>query len=394
MRPTAVALDERPTRESFLVFGAPLIDREGIDEVVDSLESGWIGTGPKVSRFEGQLRDYVDAPRVSCLGSCTAALFLGLRGLNLGPGDEVLVPAMTFVASANSVEHIGARPVLVDCDPETGLIDLDAAEAAISERTAAIMPVHLAGRPVDMDRLNAIRDQRGIAVIEDAAHAIGTEWRERRIGSFGNLTAFSFYVTKNITTIEGGALASPSEEISERIERLALHGLSVGAWQRYSDAGFKHYEVEEPGFKFNMTDVQAALGLRQLERLDEWIDYRAELWSLYDELLEELPLDLPPAPDPLTRHARHLYQVRVRPDARLSRDELLGHLTARNIGAGVHYRGVHLQPFYEAKYGLKPEDFPASTWFSEATVSLPLSPKVREEDVYDVVAALRSGLLS
>lgn len=393
MRPTADELDGRPTRESFLVFGAPLIDRAAIDEVVDSLESGWIGTGPKVSRFETQLRDYVGAPRVSCVGSCTAALFLGLRGLNLGPGDEVLVPAMTFVASANAVEHIGARPVLVDCHPETGLIDLDAAEASISERTAAIMPVHFAGRPVDMDRLNAIRDKHGLAVIEDAAHAIGAEWRERRIGAFGNLTAFSFYVTKNITTIEGGALASSSEDISERVERLALHGLSVGAWQRYSDAGFKHYEVEEPGFKFNMTDVQAALGLRQLEHLDEWIDRRAELWNLYDELLAELPVDLPPPPDPSTRHARHLYQVRIRREARLSRDQLLGHLTERNIGAGVHYRGVHLQPFYAAKYGLAPGDFPDSTHYSEATISLPLSPKVRDEDLYDVVAALRSGLL-
>jgi dTDP-4-amino-4,6-dideoxygalactose transaminase len=393
MRPTAVALDERPIRDSFLVFGAPLIDRSAIDEVVDSLESGWIGTGPKVSRFESELRNYIDILRVSCVGSCTAALFLGLRALNLGPGDEVLVPAMTFVASANAVEHIGARPVLVDCDPGTGLIDLDAAEASISERTAAIMPVHLAGRPVDMDRLNSLRDARGLAVIEDAAHAIGTEWRGRRIGSFGNLTAFSFYVTKNITTIEGGALASPSDEISDRIERLALHGLSLGAWQRYSDPGFKHYEVEEPGFKFNMTDVQAALGLRQLEHLDAWIDYRAELWNLYDELLEALPLDRPPPPEADTRHARHLYQVRMQPEAPISRDQLLAHLGDRQIGAGVHYRAVHLQPFYATKYGVAPEDFPVSTELSELTLSLPLSPRVKEEDVYDVVAALRSGLL-
>jgi dTDP-4-amino-4,6-dideoxygalactose transaminase len=393
MRPTAVALDSRPTRSSFLVFGAPLIDRGAIEEVVDSLESGWIGTGPKVSRFEQELREYVGARRVSCVGSCTAALFLALRALDIGPGDEVIVPAMTFVASANAVEHIGARPVLVDCEPATGLLDFEAAEAAITERTAAIMPVHLAGRAVAMDRLNALRDARGVAVIEDAAHAIGTEWRGRRIGSFGNLTAFSFYVTKNITTIEGGALASSSDEISDRIERLALHGLSLGAWQRYSDPGFKHYEVEEPGFKFNMTDVQASLGLRQLEHLDAWIDYRTELWKLYDELLEGLPLDLPPEAEEGTRHARHLYQVRVTPDAGTTRDGLLAHLGERQIGAGVHYRGVHLQPYYAAKYGIAPEDLPASTRFSEETVSLPLSPRVTEEDVYDVVAAVRSGLL-
>jgi dTDP-4-amino-4,6-dideoxygalactose transaminase len=348
-------LDSRPVRESFLVFGAPMIDRTAIDEVVDSLESGWIGTGPKVTHFEEDLRDYIDVHRVSCLGSCTAALFLGLRALNVGPGDEVLVPAMTFVASANVVEHTGATPVLVDCEPGSGLMDLDAAEASITESTVAVMPVHLAGRPLDMDRLNALRDAYRLAVIEDAAHAIGAEWRGQRVGSFGNLTAFSFYVTKNITTIEGGALASPHDEIADRVERLALHGLSLGAWQRYSDPGFKHYEVEEPGFKFNMTDVQAALGLRQLEHLDAWIDYRADLWSLYDELLD--------------------------------------HLAERRIGAGVHYRGVHLQPFYARTYGIAPADLPVSTELSERTLSLPLSPKVSEEDLYDVVAALRSGLL-
>src|SRR5262249_40104376 len=186
----------------------------------------------------------------------TAALLLGLRALGIGSGDEVIVPAMTFVASANTVELTGARPVLVDCEPGTGLIDLEAAEAAIGPRTAAIMPVHLAGRPVDLDRRAALSRRRGVAVIEDAAHAIGAEWRDRRIGAHGNLTAFSFYVTKNITTIEGGALATGERDVAERVERLALHGLSLGAWQRYTERGFRHYEVVEPGHKLNMTDVQ------------------------------------------------------------------------------------------------------------------------------------------
>jgi dTDP-4-amino-4,6-dideoxygalactose transaminase len=213
-------------RESFLIFGSPMIGDEEIAEVVDSLRSGWVGTGPKVQRFEQLLSAYVGAPEVRCVSSCTAALILALRVLGIGRGDEVLVPAMTFVAGANAVEHSGATPVLVDSDPRTGLIDLDAAAAAVTTRTRAIMPVHLAGRPVDMDRATAIADRHGLLVVEDAAHAIGAEWRGRRIGSLGNVTAFSFYVTKSISTVEGGAVATDDPEIAAQIERLALHGLA------------------------------------------------------------------------------------------------------------------------------------------------------------------------
>lgn len=375
-------------RDSFLIFGSPKIGEEEIAEVVDSLRSGWVGTGPKVQRFESMLAEYIGAQHCRCLSSCTAALLLSMEVLGIGPGDEVLVPAMTFVASANAVEHAGATPVLVDSVPDTGLLDLDAAEAAITPRTRAIMPVHLAGRPIDMERLNALRDRHDLLVIEDAAHAIGAEWGGRRIGAFGNVAAFSFYVTKNVTTIEGGALVTEDEEVAAEVERLALHGLSLGAWQRFSDSGFRHYEVVRPGYKYNMTDVQAALGLHQLPRLDEWIARRAELWERYDALLAPLPLQLPAPPAPGTRHARHLYQVLVDPDARFTRDQLLDGLTARKIGTGVHYRGVHLHPFYRDKYGMSPSDFPVATSISNRTVSLPLSPKVTEADVDDVVTAL------
>ncbi len=375
-------------RESFLVFGSPLIGEAEIAEVVDSLRSGWVGTGPKVQRFERMLSDYVGAAHCRCVSSCTAALILSLRVLGIGPGDEVLVPAMTFVASANAVEHAGATPVLVDSEPGTGLIDLEQAQAAITPRTRAIMPVHLAGRPVDMDRLTRLREDHGLQVIEDAAHALGARWRGRGIGAFGNLTAFSFYVTKNVTTIEGGALATEDPELAARVERLALHGLSLGAWQRFSDTGFKHYEVVEPGFKYNMTDVQAALGLHQLPLLDGWIEYRAQLWGRYDRLLADLPVETPPPADPETTHARHLYQVSIRPDAPLTRDQLLAGLTERRIGTGVHYRGVHLHPFYRDRYGFTPEQFPVASAISERTLSLPLSPKVTESDQDDVVEAL------
>jgi dTDP-4-amino-4,6-dideoxygalactose transaminase len=381
------------TRDSFLVFGRPVIGEEEIAEVVASLRSGWVGTGPKVQRFETMLAEYVNVPYCRCVSSCTAALILAMEVLEIGPGDEVLVPTMTFVASANAVEHAGATPVLVDSDPKTGLIDLDAAEAAITSRTRAIMPVHLAGRPIDMERLNALRDRHELLVIEDAAHALGATWNGRQIGSFGNVTAFSFYVTKNVTTIEGGALVTERSDVAEEVERLALHGLSLGAWQRFSDAGFRHYEVIRPGFKYNMTDIQAALGLHQLPRLDGWIERRAELWDRYDELLSPLPLTTPPPPDPGTRHARHLYQVLVHPGAKLTRDELLAGLTERQIGTGVHYRAVHLHPYYRDTYRLSPEQFPIANSISERTLSLPLAPNVSEQDQDDVVHAL-SELLS
>jgi dTDP-4-amino-4,6-dideoxygalactose transaminase len=380
------------TRDSYLIFGSPIIGEEEIAEVVECLRSGWVGTGPKVQRFEALIAEYVGARQCRCLSSCTAALILAMRVLGIGAGDEVLVPAMTFVASANAVQHAGATPVLIDAVPGTGLIDLNAAEAAITARTRAIMPVHLAGRPVDMDRVNALRDRHGLLVIEDAAHAIGSEWRGRRIGAHGNLAAFSFYVTKNISTIEGGALVTEDAEIAAEVERLALHGLSLGAWQRFSDTGFRHYEVVEPGYKYNMTDVQAALGVHQLPRLDGWIDRRADLWDRYDELLVGLPLQTPPPPEPGTRHARHLYQVLVEPGAPLTRDRLLDALAARRIGTGVHYRGVHLHPFYRDTYGLDPADFPVATDISERTLSLPLSPKVTEADQNDVIAALTEVL--
>ena len=379
-------------RDTFLVFGSPVIEEAEIAEVVDSLRSGWVGSGPKVNRFERMLEDYVGVENVRCVSSCTAALTLGMDALGVGPGDEVIVPAMTFVASANAIEHTGATPVFVDSEPGTALMSLDAVEASVGDRTKAVMAVHLAGRPLDMDRLNALRDRHGLLIIEDAAHALGAEWGSAKIGAHGNLTAYSFYVTKNVTTIEGGAVATDEPELAERVERLALHGLSLGAWQRFSDQGFRHYEVVEPGFKYNLTDVQAALGLHQLPKLDRWIEVRAGLAARYDEMLGRLPLDLPPSQAPGGRHAHHLYSVLLRPEAGIGRDELLDRLTDARIGTGVHYRGVHLHPYYRERYSLDPASFPVATDISERTLSLPLSPKVTLADQDDVVEALEAAL--
>jgi dTDP-4-amino-4,6-dideoxygalactose transaminase len=359
---------------------------------VDSLRSGWVGSGPKVARFERMLEDYVGAPHARCLSSCTAALTLGMQALGIGPGHEVIVPSMTFVASANAVVHTGADVVFADCEPGTGLMDLDAAEAAITERTRAVLIVHLAGAPLDMDRVNSIRDRHGLLVVEDAAHALGADWKGLKIGAHGNLTAYSFYVTKNITTVEGGAVITDDARIAGEVERLGLHGLSAGAWRRYSDSGFKHYEVERPGYKHNMTDVQAALGLHQLPRLDVWIERRAELWGRYDELLAGLPLELPPSAAPDGRHARHLYRVLVSTAGGVSRDDVLASLTTQGIGAGVHYRGVHLHPYYRNRCALEPESLPVTLDMSARTISLPLGPALSERDQEDVAAALATAL--
>ena len=379
-------------RTEFLVFGSPLIEEAEIAEVVDSLRSGWIGSGPKVQRFERALEEYIGVDHVRCVSSCTAALMLGLVALGVGEGDEVIVPTLTFAASANAIIHAGATPVFVDSEPGTGVLDLAAVEAAVTERTKAIMPVHFAGRPVDMDRLEALRAKYSLAVIEDAAHAIGTEWRGKRIGSHGNLTAFSFYATKNVTTAEGGALATADRDVAERIERLSLHGLSAGAWRRYSDAGFKHYEVIDPGFKFNLTDLHAAIGIHQLRKLDGWIRERARLWDRYDELLADLPLTLPPLPQLGTRHARHLYQVLVDRGAPMSRDRLLDFMTDQGIGVGVHYRPVHQHEWYRDRFGLGDDAFPVASDFGARTVSLPLSPKLTDADQDRVALALERAL--
>ena len=381
-------------RSEFLVFGSPLIEQAEIDEVVDSLRSGWIGTGPKVARFERMLEDYVGVEHVRCVSSCTAALLLTLRALDVGPGDEVLVPAMTFAASAAAVELVGARPVLVDSEPSSGLIDLDAAARAITDATRALVVVHLAGRPVDLGRVNRIRDEHGLAVVEDAAHALGAEWDGRRIGTHGNPTCFSFHATKNITTAEGGALATDDQGLAAEVERLATHGLSAGAWERFADDGFRHYAVEEPGFKFNLTDLQAAIGLHQLPRLDRWIDRRADLWERYDTLLAELPLTAPSPWPAHVRHARHLYTARLDAGAPLTRDELLEEMTRRKIGVGVHYVALHLHPHYRDRYRLDPAEFPVASDMSQRTLSLPLSPKVTTADQDDVVDALRGALAS
>ncbi len=383
-----------PVREQFLIYGSPDIRQPEIDEVVATLQGGWIGTGPRVSRFEQAFREYIGARHAVALASCTAGLHLSLIALGVEPGDEVIVPSMTFVATANAVVHVGARPVLVDCDRETMNIDVAAVERALTPRTRVILPVHFAGRAADMTALRALAAPRGLRILEDAAHAVETEHAGRKVGTWGDCAAFSFYVTKNVITGEGGMVTTDSEEIASWIQVAGLHGMNKDAWKRYSDDGFKHYEVFTPGFKYNMTDLQAAIGIHQLARVEDNRLRREELWRRYTEELRDLPVTLPAPVAPGDRHAYHLYTVLLDLDRiTLTRDEFLHALHRENIGTGVHYRAVHLHPYYRDTYGYRPEDLPNASWISERTVSLPFSTRLSDADVDDVLTAVRKVLL-
>ncbi len=295
---------------------------------------------------------------------------------------------MTFVATVNAIIHSGATPVLVDCDCETGLIDPEQIEAAVTPRTRAIVPVHLYGRPCNMDAIMGIAERHGLIVIEDAAHAIEAVYKGQKVGNMGHLTCFSFYVTKNIVTGEGGMVTTDNPEYAEKIKIYALHGLSQDAWKRFSDEGYKHYQVVYPGFKYNMMDIQAAIGIHQLPRVERWLQRRNEIWQRYNQAFAELPVGLPAPDEPDTVPARHLYTLLIdRQRCGLDRDTFMQRLFEQNIGTGVHYVGVHLHPYCHGRFGYRPEDFPNATWISERTVSIPLSAKLSDGDATDVIKA-------
>jgi dTDP-4-amino-4,6-dideoxygalactose transaminase len=387
------AVDTRPRRKDFLVFGSPLIEEPEIQEVVDTLRSGWIGTGPKVHRFEEEFRAYIGASHAMAVNSGSAALHLALTALDLEPGDEVITTPMTFCATLNAILHAGARPVLVDCERDTLNIDPAAIEAAVTPRTRAILPVHFAGRPCRMDAIMDVARRKKLAVIEDCAHAVEAEFRGKKAGTFGDAGCFSFYVTKNITTAEGGMIVTNDARIAERVKVLALHGLSKDAWKRFSDEGYKHYQVVDAGFKYNMTDIQASLGIHQIKRIDRHWERRKKIWTRYNEAFANLPCIRPADPEPGTRHSFHLYTLLGDVDRlKKSRDQILTELTAMNIGTGVHYLALHLQPYYQRVLGYHAGDFPNTEFISDRTFSLPLSPKLSDGDVDDVIAAVRTSL--
>lgn len=376
-------------RKKFLVFGSPLIEDQEINEVVASMKTGWLGTGPKVKKFEEMFSAYKDTKYAMALNSCTAGLHLAMLAIGIKPGDEVIVPTMTFAATANSVIHAGGKPVFADCERETMNIDPADIERKITKRTKAIIPVHFAGRPCNMDAIMSLARKYKLKVIEDCAHAIESEYHGKKTGTFGDLGCFSFYVTKNIVTGEGGMVVTNEHKYADKIKVLGLHGMSKDAWKRFSDSGYKHYQVVYAGFKYNMMDIQAAIGIHQLPRIEKYWQRRKQIWDVYSQAFRDLPVFTPLEAEPHTRHALHLYTLLLDIGRlKMSRDEFLMKMTKRNIGIGVHYIALHLQPYYRKTFGYKKGDFPNAEWISARTVSLPLSAKLTNNDVKDVIAAV------
>jgi len=378
------------SKDNFLVFGAPAIEDDEIEEVIRSMKSGWLGTGPKVARFEEDFKTYKGAEFAVAVNSCTAALHLSIISAGLGKGDEVITTPLTFCATINAIIHAGATPVLADVDPVTMNIDPVQVEEKITSRTRAILPVHFAGRSCNMDALCDIAERHNLKIIEDCAHAIETEYKGRKAGTFGNFGCFSFYVTKNVVTGEGGMVIAKEEEGAAQIKMLALHGMSRDAWKRFSDEGYKHYYVVECGFKYNMMDLQAAIGIHQLERVERNWQKRGDIWKRYNEAFADLSVELPAPVEPDTRHAYHLYTILIDEEKTgISRDGFLNAMTANNIGVGVHYLSIPEHPYYQKTFGWKPEDYPHAMRIGRQTLSLPLSAKLTDEDVGDVVEAVR-----
>ena len=379
---------------NFLPFALPEIGDEEIAEVVDSLRSGWITTGPKTQRFEQQFATFLGDPavRAVAVNSATAGLHLALEALGVGPGDEVITTTHTFTATAEVVRYLGADPVFVDIDPATYCIDPAAVQRAVGQRTRAILPVHYGGFPCDMDPLVALARQRGLKIVEDAAHALPTLYKGRLIGTLDtDVTVFSFYATKTIATGEGGMLVTRNEVLAERARIMRLHGIDRDAFDRYtSSRPAWYYEVVAPGFKYNMTDLAASLGIHQLAKAQRFLDRRTALADRYDAALSDLPVRLPPRPAAGSSHAWHLYVIQLEDDAGIERDEFIRRMYEKGIGCSVHYIPLHLQPYWRDRYQLASQQFPNSQRLFERGVSLPIYTKMTDCDQDRVIEAMRS----
>jgi perosamine synthetase len=393
-RATAV---ERPQADppvvgptAWLPYHRPSIGAEEIAEVVDTLRSGWVTTGPKTKRFEREFATFLGVPDALAVSSGTASLHLALRVLGVEAGDDVVLPAYTFTATAEAVTYLGARPVLADVDPVTCNLRGKDVDRARTPRTRAVIPVHIAGLACDMDPILDVARSRRLAVVEDAAHALPARDRGRWVGTLGDAAAFSFYATKNITTGEGGMLVVRDPEAAERARILALHGISRDAWKRYSAAGHWRYEILANGYKYNLPDLAASLGLAQLRKLAGFHTRRRRLAARYSRGLAHLDaIERPPLAPRDGTHAWHLYMVRLRTDVlRIDRDAFIDELRARNVGTSVHFIPLHLHPYYQQAWGYRPGQFPGAEAAWSRVVSLPLYPAMSDGDVDDVLTAL------
>ena len=388
---TQEVVTEAFRRESFLPFSLPLVSEDEIESVAETLRSGWITTGPKTKRFEADFAEFVDGRHTIAVNSATAALHLALDALGIRDGDEVLVPTMTFAATAEVVVYMRAVPVLVDCDPDTLNIDPEAASRAITPRTRAMIPVHFAGRPCDMDPLLDLSRSYGIKVIEDAAHTLPARYKGRAVGTLGDIGCFSFYATKTITTAEGGMIATADADYADRMRMMSLHGISRDAWKRYTSDGSWMYDVIDTGYKYNMTDVAAALGIGQLAKCYRFWDARRDIAARYHEAFADLPEIQTPAESPDSDHSWHLYVIQLELDRlRITRNEFIDLLKAANIGTSVHFIPLHRHSYYRQRFGYRPADFPCASGAFERIITLPLYPRMTSSDVDDVIAAVRS----
>ena len=376
--------------EPFLPFAPPDIGQDEIDAVAEVLRSGWLTGGPKVRAFEEAFRSLTGASHAVALSSCTAGLHLALLAAGIGPGDEVVTTPLTFAATVNVILHVGAKLVLADiCEDDCNIDPADVARR-ITPRTKAIIPVHYGGQPARMDELLALGREHGLRIIEDAAHAVGASYKGRPIGALSDAAVFSFYPTKNITTGQGGMLTTDDEELAERVRLLSLHGLSKNAWDRYSEQGSWAYQVLAPGFNYVMTDIAAAIGLRQLERLEAFQARRAYLAAEYDRLLADLPEVIRPRVRDGVVHSWHLYAIRIDTE-RLdtTRERFIEELRERGIGTSVHYIPIHFHPYFRETLGLKEGDYPVTERVFAGLVSLPLYPRMQDADVVRVSNAVR-----
>ncbi len=378
-------------RKNFLVFGKPEILEEDINEVVDSLRKGWISSGEKVEKFEEMFREYNCCKNAIAVNSCTAGLFLSLSLLGVNKGDEVITTPMTFAPTANVIEHLKAKPVFVDVEKETGLIDAEKIEEKISEKTKCILPVHLYGRPCEMDRIMEISKEKKLAVLEDCAHAIETEYKGKKVGCIGDFGAFSFYATKNVTTGEGGMITTNNNELAEKTKLLRMHGLDSSCWKKFSSEEFKPTDVLYAGYKFNLTDLHASLGIHQLGRIEKNLKERKKQAKIYLEEFEKIDeLILMNYSEKNIRHAFHLFAVLLDLEKlNVDRNKFVQAMKKENIGTGVHFTSLHLTQYYKEKYGFKKEDYPNSAFISDRTFSLPIGPGLSEEDIIDCVNAVK-----
>ena len=379
--------------EMRIPFFKPSIDDSDIEAVTTSLRSGWLTTGPNVKELERELAEYCGAKYVNAVNSATAALHLALRAWDIGPGDEVITPVYTFSATANVVIHTGATPVLVDVRDSDANIDPEAIERAITPRTKVIIPVDFAGEPCQMDAILDIAERHHLKVLTDAAHSVGSNYRDRRVGSMGDATAFSFYATKNMTTGEGGALATNDQALSERVRVLTMHGITKDGWNRYTAGGTWRYDIAEFGFKDNLTDLAAALGRRQLKRLDEFNDRRARVVQRYFANLRDEEHVILPGFDEANHRAWHLFMVRIKNEqSPVQRDDVITELAARGIQTSVHFIPLHYFTAYQKLERWQKGDFPVAERIFEGAISLPLFPDMTDEQVDEVCHALREIL--